>query len=98
MMEVPVTVEIPAGALTVMSGANGPEVRAIFSSASVDDSGGSSPIQVVALRLPADRAASGETLRHRTTLRLRRQPHRLIFAVSDPLGGEQLWTEVTVEP
>jgi VWFA-related protein len=97
-MEVPVTVEIPAGALTVMSGENGPEVRAIFSSASVDDSGGGSPIQVVSLRLPVNPAASGETLRHRTTLRLRRQPHRLIFAVSDPLGGEQLWTEVKVEP
>lgn len=97
-MELPVTVEISAGALAVMPGENGPEARAIFSSASVDDSGGSSPIQVVALRLPGDKAASGEPLRYRTTLHLRRQPHRLIFAVSDPLGGEQLWTEVKVEP
>lgn len=97
-IEVPVTIEIPAGALTAMPGNGGSEARAIFSTASLDRYGGRSEVQITELRFPVDGADAGKPLRHQTTLRLRKRAQHLVFAVSDPLGGEQLWAELEVAP
>jgi hypothetical protein len=49
------------------------------------------------MTLPAP-PVPGSFARYKTDLRLRRAPHRLVFAVHDPLTGGLLWAETDIDP
>jgi VWFA-related protein len=97
-MEVPVTIEVPAGAVTALPLNGGYEVRALFSSASLDRWGGRSEVRMTPLRLSLDQApAPGSYVRYETTLKLRRAGQRLVFAVTDAMGEGQVWGAADVK-
>lgn len=97
-MQVPVTIEVPAEAVTALPLDGGYEVRAVFSTAALDTWGGRSEVQLTPLRLSLDQApAPGSFVRYETTLKLRRAGQRLVFAVSDTVGEGQVWGAVDVK-
>jgi VWFA-related protein len=97
-MQVPVTIEVPAEAVTALPLDGGYEVRAVFSTAALDGWGGRSEVQLTPLRLSlAEAPAPGEFVRYETTLKLRRAGQRLVFAVTDAVGEGQVWGAVDVK-
>jgi VWFA-related protein len=99
MIKVPVTVVVPTDGLTALPVANGYRVEATLTAAALDPWGGRSelPEQPLRMTLPTP-PVPGSFARYRTDLRLRRAPHRLVFAVHDPLTGGLLWAETDIEP
>lgn len=94
--EVPVLIEIPAGTLAVAPGSS--EARVLLSIAVLESPGSREESQISELRFPVQGGAQGEPLHYKTTVRVRKGAQRLLLAVSDPLGGGQLWTELEVAP
>lgn len=98
-IELPVTLEIPAGALTPLPAEGGYEVRATLSMGSLDLWGGRSRLDSIPLRLTLPEAPGpGVYARYETTLKLRRQPQRLVFAIEDATGGGEAWAELDLRP
>jgi VWFA-related protein len=99
LVELPVTLEIPAGAMTALETGDGYEVQAILSMGSLDKFGGRTRMENLPLRLTLPKApAPGVYARYETTLKLRRGPQRLIFSVEDATGGGRAWADVELKP
>ncbi len=98
-MRVPVTVVVPTDRLTVMAVADGFRVAATLTAAALDPWGGRSelPEQPLQMILPQP-PVPGSFARYETDLRLRRAPHRIVFAVHDTLSSGMLWAEMDVAP
>jgi VWFA-related protein len=98
-IELPVTLEIPAGALTPLPVEGGYEVRATLSMGSLDQHGSRSRLESIPLRLVLPEAPGpGVYARYETTLKLRRQPQRLVFSVEDATGGGEAWADLDLKP
>ncbi len=98
-IELPVTLEIPAGALTPLPAEGGYEVRAMLSMGALDQHGSRWRLESVPLRLVLPEAPGpGVYARYETTLKLRRQAQRLVFSVEDATGGGEAWAELDVKP
>jgi VWFA-related protein len=98
-MEVPVTLEIPAAGLTPLPADGGYEVQATLSMGALDEWGGRTPLHSVPLRLTLPAApGKGAYARYETTVKLRRVPQRLVFAVNDGPSGSRSWAELEVRP
>ncbi|HKI00504.1 MAG TPA: hypothetical protein VKK31_00855, partial [Thermoanaerobaculia bacterium] len=99
LVELPVTLEIPAGAMTPLPAEEGYEVQAILSMGSLDKFGGRTPMQSVPLRLALSQPPGpGVYARYETTLKLRRGQQRLVFSVEDATGGGRAWADLEVKP
>ncbi len=98
-MELPVTLEIPAGALTPLPADGGYEVQATLSMGALDEWGGRTRLQSIPLRLSLPAPPGPDVYaRYATTLKLRRVPQRLVFAVNDGLSESRSWAELEVKP
>lgn len=98
-MELPVSLEIPAGALTPLPADGGYEVQATLSMGALDAWGGRTRLQSVPLRLSLPAAPGPDVYaRYETTLKLRKVPQRLVFAVNDSLSDSRSWAELEIEP
>ena len=98
-MELPVTLEIPAGALTPLPAEGGYAVQATLSMGALDDWGGRTRLASQPLRLTLPAAPGPDVFaRYETTLKLRRIPQRLVFAVNDGLSDSRSWAELKVKP
>jgi VWFA-related protein len=99
LVELPVTLEIPASAMTPLPTADGYEVQAILSMGALDKFGGRSRLESVPLRLNLPAAPGpGVYARFETTLKLRRGPQKLVFSVEDATGGGRSWADLEVKP
>jgi VWFA-related protein len=98
-MELPVTLEIPASALTPLPAGGGYQVEAVLSMGALDEWGGRVRLESVPLRLTLPAAPlPGAFARYETTLKLRKGPQRLVFAVNDGLSSSRSWAELDVRP
>jgi len=98
-VEVPVTLEIPASALTALPAGDGYEAQATLSMGALDPWGGRSRIEGLPVRLTLSAPpAPGTFTRYETTVKLRKGPQRLVFAVEDAVGGGEAWAELEVKP
>jgi len=98
-MELPVSLEIPAGALTPLPADGGYEVQATLSMGALDEWGGRTRLQSVPLRLSLPSAPGPDVYaRFETTLKLRKVSQRLVFAVDDGLSDSRSWGELEVKP
>lgn len=98
-IELPVTLEIPAGALTSPPAEGGYQAQATLSMGALDGWGGRTRLQSVPLRLTLPAAPGpGVYARYETTVKLRKAPQRLVFAVDDAAGGGGAWAELEVRP
>jgi len=98
-IELPVTLEIPAAALTALPAEGGYQVQATLSMGALDDWGGRNRMRSVPLRLTLPAAPGpGVYARYETTVKLRKTPQRLVFAVADAAGGGGAWAELEVRP
>ena len=97
-IEVPVTLAIPADALTVVP-INGKHVAEMeLRIAAVDANGDRSDIPVVPLRMTLDQPPpAGAYLRYDTKLRLRRIDQHLVVAIFDPLSGRIMTAETDIK-
>lgn len=99
LVEMPVTLEIPAGAMTPLPTGDGYEVQAILSMGALDKLGGRTPLTSQSLRLTlTEPPGPGVYARYETTLKLRRGPQRLVFSVEDATGGSRAWADLDVKP
>jgi VWFA-related protein len=98
-MKVPITVVVPTDRLTVMPVADGYRFEATLTAAALDPWGGRSelPEQPLQMTLPQP-PVPGSFARYQTDLRLRRAPHRVVFAVHDKLSSGMLWAEADIAP
>jgi VWFA-related protein len=98
-MELPVTLEIPAAALTPLPADGGYAVQATLSMGALDEWGGRTRLQSAPLHLALPAAPGpGVYARYETVLKLRKAPQRLVFSVADAAGGGGAWAEVEVRP
>jgi hypothetical protein len=97
-VELPITVEIPAEAVTALPSGQGFLVRATLAMAALDRWGSRSRVAVLPIELTLDEApAPGSAARYETTLKLRRADQRLVFALGDVGGSTRLWTELALK-
>ncbi|HEY4592463.1 MAG TPA: VWA domain-containing protein [Thermoanaerobaculia bacterium] len=98
-MEVPVSLAIPADAITFVP-VNGKQVAELELRVSAVDSGGSrAPVPVIPVTLTAAEAPkAGTMVRYDTRLKLRKMPHHLTLAIFDPLSGKILTAQADVAP
>ncbi|HSG40208.1 MAG TPA: VWA domain-containing protein, partial [Thermoanaerobaculia bacterium] len=98
-MEVPISLAIPAEAVTLVP-LNGKQVAEVeLRVAALDVRGGRAPMPVVPVTLSADEAPQpGTFIRYDTRIRLRRMPHTLTVAIFDPLSGKLLTARADVAP
>ena len=98
-MEVPVTLAIPTGAISMVqiAGKYGAEIE--LRVAVIDEHGNRADIPVIPLTLSAAEAPKeGTYIRYDTKLKLRRAGHHVILAVYDPLSGRISIAEADVRP
>ena len=97
-IEVPVTLAIPADALTVVPIEGKHVAEMELRIAAVDVNGDRSDIPVVPLRMTLDQPPpAGSYLRYDTKLRLRRVDQHLVIAVFDPLSGRIMTAETDIK-
>lgn len=98
-MEVPVSLAIPAEAVTMVP-LNGKQVAEVeLRVVAVDARGGRAPMPVIPVTLSADEAPKpGTFIRYDTRIRMRRMPHSLTVAIFDPLSGKLLTARADVAP
>lgn len=97
-IEVPVTLAIPADALTVVPIEGKHVAEMELRIAAVDVNGDRSDIPVVPLRMTLDQPPpAGAYLRYDTKLRLRRVDQHLVIAVFDPLSGRIMTAETDIK-
>jgi hypothetical protein len=96
--ELPVTLEIPAGALTPLPVEGGYEVQALLSMGTLDNGDGRARLQTLPVRLTLSEAPKpGTYARYETTLKLPTGRQRVVFAVEDKTGGGRSWAELEVQ-
>lgn len=99
LVELPVTLEIPAAALTPLPAGEGYEAQATLSMGALDSWGDRSRIEGLPIRLTLSALpAPGTYTRYETTVKVRKGPQKLVFAVEDAAGGGRAWAELEVEP
>ncbi|HEV2843875.1 MAG TPA: VWA domain-containing protein [Thermoanaerobaculia bacterium] len=98
-MEVPISLAIPAEAVTLVP-LNGKQVAEVeLRVAAMDVRGGRAPMPVIPVTLSADEAPkAGTFIRYDTKIKLRRMPHTLTVAIFDPLSGKLLTAKADVAP
>jgi VWFA-related protein len=98
-VDVPVTLELPAEALTPSPSAAGWLAEATLSVGALDRLGTRSDLPTVPVRLtlPAPPAPGGRVRWH-ATIKLRRIEQRLVFSLRDALSGTVLWQELDFQP
>ncbi|MFL6194539.1 MAG: VWA domain-containing protein [Thermoanaerobaculia bacterium] len=88
LVAIPITLEIPADAVTLLRDGDGYSAKAILRLAAADGVGNRSEIPRVEIRLTSDQApAAGQTLRYETQALLRGKASRIVAIVYDPLTG-----------
>ncbi|HVS65646.1 MAG TPA: VWA domain-containing protein [Thermoanaerobaculia bacterium] len=98
-MTVPISVAIPAGALTLLPGPQGFVVQLELRVAVLDEDGAAADTPVVPLTLTlAERPEPGALLRYDTELTMRRKQHDLVIAVYDVPSGAILSSKLEVSP
>lgn len=98
-MQVPLTVALPADAVTILPAEGGGVANLELRVAAMDDTGASSGIPSLPIQIKtAEKPGPGATLRHSTTLELRTRPHRLVVAVYDVTSDTLLSTTAEVKP
>ncbi|MFY9823308.1 MAG: VWA domain-containing protein [Thermoanaerobaculia bacterium] len=98
-MELPVTLGIPADAITFVpvNGKYTAEVELRVSA--VDSSGARAPVPVIPITITtATQPKPGTAVKYDAKLRLRRLPHHLTLAVFDPQSGKILLAQTDVAP
>jgi VWFA-related protein len=97
-VEVPLTIDVPAIVFTAVQAGEGFELRAIFSTASLDKYGSRSEVRMIPLRLSLPQAPRPGTLvRYETSIKLRRVEQRLILTMSDLVSDGQVWGELDLK-
>src|SRR5436305_7321110 len=98
-MEVPVTLAIPADAITFVP-VNGKYTAELELRISAVDAGGArAPVPVIPFTVTtATQPKAGTAVRYETKLKLRRMIHHLTVAVFDPLSGKILTAQTDVAP
>lgn len=92
---VPVHVEIPLEALTLLPDADGYTAQLELRIAVTDDRGQRADIPVIPFELQSKtEPASGDTASYDAKLKLRRRPHQMLVSVFDKTSGEMLSKEV----
>lgn len=96
--ELPVTLEIPAGALTPLPVEGGYEMQALLSMGTLDNGDGRARLQTFPVRLTLPEAPKpGTYARYETTLKLPTGRQRVVFSVEDKTGGGRSWAELDVQ-
>jgi VWFA-related protein len=98
-MEVPISLAIPADAITFVP-VNGKQTAELeLRVAAVDSGGNRAPVPVIPVTLTgAEAPKPGAYVRYDTRLKLRKQPHHLTLAIFDPLSGKILTAQADVAP
>jgi VWFA-related protein len=95
--EIPVTLDIPASAVTLLPADGRYSGQAELRLAAMDEKGNQSNVPTVALRLVSPRQPSaGAKLRYETRISLRGRTSRLVATVYDPLTGKMAAGQVSV--
>lgn len=98
-MTVPVSVGIPADAITLLPGPGGFSVQVELRIAVLDKDGATADTPVIPLSFTlAERPAPGTILRYDTALKMRRKAHDLVVAVYDIPSGAILSSALEVAP
>jgi hypothetical protein len=98
-MDLPITLGIPADAITFVpvNGKYTAEVELRVSA--VDSSGSRAPVPVIPLTITtATQPKPGSGFKYDTKIRLRRLPHHLTLAIFDPQSGKILIAQTDVVP
>jgi len=86
---IPVTLEIPASAVTLLPADGGYAAKVELRLAATDDRGNQSDIPVVPIDLSSPTPpAAGQSLRYETRIFLRGQARRVVAVIYDPLSGK----------
>jgi VWFA-related protein len=98
-MKVPISIALPADALTLLPAPGGFVVQVELRVAVLDEDGATADTPVVPLTLQlAERPAPGAMLRYDTELTMRRKAHDLVVAVYDVPSGAILSSKLEVSP
>jgi VWFA-related protein len=98
-VKVPVTLSIPAEALTLVPVSGGYAAEASLSVGAIDRWGSRSDLPVQTVRLNFDRQPKpGDIVRYRTTVRMSRGRQQVVFTLRDSLTGEMLWAKLDYKP
>lgn len=98
-VKVPVTLSIPAGALTIVPVTGGYAAEASLSVGALDRWGARSDLPVQTVRLNFDRQPKpGDVVRYRTAVRMSRGRQQVVFTLRDSLTGEMLWAKLDYKP
>jgi hypothetical protein len=98
-MNVPLSIGIPAEAVTFLPGPGGFTAQVELRVAVLDENGATADTPVIPLALQvAERPAPGTVLRYETSLKLRRKPHDLVVAVYDLASGSILSSALELDP
>jgi VWFA-related protein len=98
-VKVPVTLSIPAEALTLVPVSGGYAAEASLSVGALDRWGSQSDLPVQTVRLNFDRQPKpGDIVRYRTTVRMSRGRQQVVFTLRDSLTGEMLWAKLDYKP
>ncbi len=93
----PIRLEVPIDYVTLLEGGDGASAELEIRVAATDDSGGRADVSVVPIVLNSSSPiANGQTAVLETQLKLRRQPHRLLISLYDPMSGNMLSKRVAV--
>lgn len=97
VVELPLTLELPADLLTALPIGQGYEAHLELRFAATDEGGATSQIPVLPLTLTSGAPPGpGQTLRHQMTIRLRGRADRLVVAAYDPLSNRMATAESSI--
>lgn len=92
-LEIPLTVELPMSALTLLRTGSEWVGQLELRVASMDDAGNRSDIPVIPIEVREDRApVEGDRFTYETTLRMRKRDQDIVVALYDTASGE-IWAE-----
>jgi VWFA-related protein len=98
-VKVPVTLSIPAEALTLMPVAGGFAAEASLSVGALDRWGSQSDLPVQNMRLNfKSQPKPGDIVRYHTSVRMGRGRQQVVFTLRDSLTGEMLWAKLDYKP
>jgi VWFA-related protein len=98
-MKVPITVALPADAVTLLPVDGAMVADLELRVAAMDDTGAASGIPRLPIRIRSEgKPGPGATLRHSTTLELRTRPHRVVVAVYDVTADVLLSASADIKP
>jgi VWFA-related protein len=98
-MDLPITLGIPADAITFVPVGGKYTAEVELRVSAVDSSGARAPVPVVPLTITTDtQPKPGSAVKYDTKIRLRRLPHHLTLAIFDPQSGKILIAQTDVVP